>query len=385
MDQARLKSLLKKYHNDKLTEAEAKELDHWFHALNLGAKDFETWVEEAGEEENLANNLLLDFKQRLEQTHKTGKVTKIRWVAVAASILIIFSCSLIYIRLHKMPAQQTAQNIVHDVAPGSKNPFLTLSNGQKVIVSNVQNGTIARQGAVTIKKTVAGQVIYTAADSIVNDVPYNTLTNPRGSKLISLTLPDGTLTTLDAASSITYRINYTGKIRQVSITGKVYFAVNYRANQPFLVSAKGQTVKDLGTHFIVEAYDDEAVTKTTLIEGKVEVDKDGQTAQLKPGQQSIIQSINHSIITRPADLEAETAWLNGDFVFNSEDLASIMRQLSRWYDIDVTYQDNIGNLRFGGTVSRSHNISAVLALMENTGKLHFQVDGRRVMVIAGKR
>ena len=309
---------------------------------------------------------------RLTQQLFEEKKTLRLWprIAAAAAILVFLSFG-IYEYLHKNTKPKA--EFANDIVPGTGKPFLTLANGQKIIVGT-NKGVIAKQGNVVIQQSVAGQVSYQKTNAIT-DAPYNTLTNPRGGKVISLILPDGTTAKLDAASSITYQTAFTGKTRSVSTTGKVYFDVTYNAKQPFLVSTKGQITKDLGTHFIVEAFDDEPAIKTTLIEGSIAIN--GKV--LKPGQQALGSNV------RNADLDVETAWLNGDFDFNKQDLQSIMRELSRVYAIDVTFKDGVENLILDGMITRSHNISAVLEMIEATGKVHFEIQGRRVMVLAGAK
>jgi len=225
-----------------------------------------------------------------------------------------------------------------------------------------------------------------ASNADTSNSRFNTLTNPRGSKVVSLILPDGTLAKLEAASSITYPTAFAGNDRRVATTGKVYFAVTYNKNKPFFTSTNGQTIKDLGTQFIVDAYDNQPIVKTTLIEGSVKVSKADKNSLLKPGQQSILRADNNTIAVTTADIGKETAWIDGDFNFRNEKLSIIMQELGRVYDIeDITYQDGTKSLLFYGMVSRSRNLSAVLSLMESTGKIHFEIKGRRVSVLEGAR
>jgi transmembrane sensor len=296
-------------------------------------------------------------------------------IAAAAALLAFLSFGL-YQYLHKNTTPKT--EYANDIAPGSGKPYLTLANGQKIVLGG-NNGVLAKQGNVTIQQDTTGKVSYTSGKAKIVDAPYNTLTNPRGGKVVSLVLPDGTLVKLEAASSITYQTVFTGKTRSVTTTGKVYFAVNYNKDQPFYATTKGQVTEDFGTHFIVEAFDEEPAIKTTLIEGSVSVSKDGHKVLLKPGQQTLSAT---TLKAQQADLDHETAWINGDFDFNNQDLHSIMRELARVYNIDVSYKGDVENMVLNGMISRSRNISAVLEMFEATNNVHFEINGRRVIVIA---
>jgi transmembrane sensor len=355
-------------HRHVSNEATEEELETFFHLLETGEINdtLEAYLnEEAG-------------TMAAEETEQPLRRSRLwRRLAVAASVLLCCTIGLyIYEHNHQKTASPIAQN---DIAPGNKKPVLTLANGQRIVLYNTQTGKIAQQGAVAINQTAAGQLVYSKAGTMT-DAPYNTLTNPRGSKVISLTLPDGTMAKIDAGSSITYRTAFTGKTREVSITGRVYFSVKYDQQQPFSVISNGQTVTDLGTQFIVEAFNDEPAMKTTLLEGKAQVSKAGQNVMLKPGQQTIIQANNNIIKIKAADIDEESAWMNGDFQFAGEDLQTTLRDVSRFYDITIVYQGAPKDLRLAGQVSRSKNLSAVLSAMELTGKVHFKIEGRSVTV-----
>ncbi|WP_158994096.1 FecR family protein [Mucilaginibacter sp. L196] len=371
MQEQELKELLKRIRNGTATDEEKALLDNWY-------------LQYRGEE---STDYLLDERIKdanaiwaeLQPVVSISQQKKL-WprIAAAAAILAFLSFGLYqYLHKNKIPKTEYA----NDIAPGTGKPYLTLANGQKIVLGN-SNAIVAKQGGVTIQQDTTGKVSYTANNSRIADAPYNTLTNPRGGKLVSLVLPDGTLAKLEAASSITYQTVFTGRTRNVTITGKVYFAVNYNKHHPFYATTKGQVTEDLGTHFIVEAFDDEPTIKTTLIEGSVSVSKDGHKVLLKPGQQTLAAT---TLKAQQADLDHETAWINGDLDFNNQDLHSIMRELARVYNIDVSYKGEVENMVLNGIISRSHNISAVLEMFEATNNVHFEINERRVMVIAGQR
>ncbi len=375
MDNDQLKQLIEKYKAGKATPQEIDFLDAYYKAFEL-RPDFTTDV--TGEQhDHLWVDMKAEIDARIDKQQNQAKTIRL-WprIAAAASILIFLSVGT-YIVFHKKTTPKT--EYANDIAPGTSKPYLTLANGQKIVLGNT-NRVLAKQGSITIQQDTTGKVSYMAGNSKIADAPFNTLTNPRGGKVVSLVLPDGTLAKLEAGSSITYQTAFTGKTRNVTTTGKVYFEVNYNKDKPFYATTNGQVTEDLGTHFIVDAYDDEPAIKTTLIEGRVSVSKDGHKVLLKPGQQTMA---NLSILQ--ADLDHETAWINGDFDFNNQDLHSIMRELARVYNIDVSYKGVIGNIKLNSIISRSHNISAVLEAFEATNNVHFEINGRRVMVIAGQR
>jgi transmembrane sensor len=211
---------------------------------------------------------------------------------------------------------------------------------------------------------------------------YDTLTIPRGGQY-PIRLADGTKVWLNSATSLRYPETFASNERKVElIYGEAYFDVAHNSSKPFRVILKGHTLEDIGTQFNVNAYDDEPTMRTTLVEGSIKVSRSGKNILLKPGQQAIIKSTNSSIIVQNADVDEAVAWKNGYFKFDGEDLRSVMRKVSRWYNVDVTYQGNFrDNISFLGEVSRSKNISAVLKIMEATGNVHFQITERRVVVM----
>jgi ferric-dicitrate binding protein FerR (iron transport regulator) len=206
---------------------------------------------------------------------------------------------------------------------------------------------------------------------------YNTLTTPRGG-MYRLVLSDGTLAILNAASSILYPTVFTGKERSVTVRGEVYFEVKHNAAMPFKVKSGSQTIEVLGTHFNVNAYDEVNHIKTTLLQGAVRVTSGSVSKYLVPGEQSDFS--HNEIKVLKIDAEDAIAWKNGFFTFEDESLENIMRNISRWYDVEVSYQDVDRSMPFGGGVSRFEDVSKVLEKLELTGKIHFKIEGRRILV-----
>lgn len=364
MDKQRAAQLFEKFSNNTLTEQERAELESWYvhyGSTQEGLRDPDVF------QKNLAEmDSAFPFK-------KPARVKRL-WVRIAAAASILLCCSvgLYFYRYHHSKPTETAQLSKNDIAPGSNKAILTLSGGQKIILNNAKTGQIALQGATKIKKTADGQVVYQAGENNNTTVTYNTMTTPRGGQHWVI-LADGSKVLLNAASSLTYPTAFNGKERKVTLTGEAYFEVMHNDKQPFIVLSNNQQVQDIGTHFNINAYGDEPATITTLIEGAVKVNN----TLLKPGQQSILQG--NAIDVKQADVEATLAWKNGLFIFDDEPLESIMRKVSRWYDVDITYDTADKNKAYWGSISRYDNVSKVLAELELTGGVHFSIEGRRII------
>lgn len=319
-----------------------------------------------------------------------SKKNKKVWWAAAAIIILVLGSSVYYI-LNKNTTPQIVQNkpvhkqIKNDVAPGYKGAILTLSNGQQIILDSVGNGMLTAQGNTNILKQ-NGKIVYDEQNISKSEVLYNTMTTPRG-RQYSLVLADGTKVWLNAASSITFPTAFTGNGRRVQITGEAYFEVTKDPTKPFTVSISspsakldGAEVKVLGTHFNIKAYDDESSIKTTLLEGSVRVTKENSDALLKPGQEALLDDKGEDFKVTEANTGEAVAWKNGLFEFNNMDIKSIMRQLSRWYDIEVVYQGDVEDKSFSGVISQNTNLSQVLKMLQLTKAVHFKVEGAKVIV-----
>ncbi len=305
----------------------------------------------------------------------------------AAAILLLLAVGITVSRLlHKKEDRKSLAIHPTDLPPGGNKAVLTLADGSKIVLDDTKRGKIAKQQNVVIDKTQSGQLVYTVDDAIKNAgkpvaanlIAFNTIATPRGGQY-EVVLPDGTKVWLNAASSLKYPTTFTGSERRVELTGEAYFEVAKNAARPFFVTASGQTVEVLGTHFNINSYFDEKAIKTTLLEGSIKVSDGKNKAVIKPGQQSIIQFINNSIIIRDADTEEAIAWKNGKFLFNYTDLQTIMRQLSRWYDVDVEYQGTIAPKHYSGHISRNVPVSQIFQVLKTSG-INFTISGRKIIV-----
>jgi len=379
MDQQRLNLLFEKYQQGALSPAEQEELNDWFHGLNLGKISFDTWLAQAGGEEAYIESRLGNFKARIGQQREVAKSNRL-WprIAAAASVLICLSIGG-YFLLHTRQTQQLAQNQPLNIKPGSKKAILTLSSGKQISLNDAMAGTLAKQGNTIVAKTADGQVVYSEEKSNKTEstLVFNTINTPRAG-YYPLKLADGTIAILDAESSIKYPVAFTGNERLVEITGQVYFEVAHNS-KPFRLKVKGQIIEDLGTHFNVNAYDDETVIRTTLVEGSIRVIKNGSTVIIKPGQQAVTRPTNDEIIIREVNTDDVIAWKNGQTSFKNEDIQEIMRKISRWYDVDIRYEGQIPTRGFDGSISRNANLSDLLKVLE-FNNIHFKVEGKIITV-----
>jgi len=302
---------------------------------------------------------------------------KRRSFQVAASILLFLMIGLfITNKLKKEPAKFQAEN--YDLAPGSNKATLILADGSKIDLAAEKNGTLKTQpGSQVIKQNE--QLTYsTARGKTVAEITYNTLTTPRGGQY-EVTLADGTKVWLNAASSLKFPTAFTGSERVVELTGEAYFEVTHNSKQPFKVKTANQIVQDIGTQFNVNSYADEDAAATTLVEGSVKIFDAGRQTMIKPGQQYLLKANGVPEVRNDVDIDEVTAWKNGRFQFNNADIKTIMRQISRWYNVDVEYSGQVPASTYHGRISRNSNASAVLKILELSG-IDFTIERGKIIV-----
>jgi len=278
--------------------------------------------------------------------------------------------------------EQVTKVVLKDVRPGIDQATLTLADGRKIILNKDMNGRIAKQGntEVNVQSGSALQYVANAQDAKVED---NTLETKRGQQPpFPLVLADGTKVWLNAASSITFPTSFVGGTRDVKVTGEAYFEVAHNAAKPFIVHANGQAVQVIGTHFDINAYQDEPVMRTTLLEGSVRVSAANQVVLLKPGQQSIIGQTGGKLSVEAANIREVMAWRNGMFHFEQSDRREMMRQVARWYDLDVVYEGEIPSEGYDGEIPRGESLAKMLQII-GAGDIHFELvsEGSRKKLI----
>ncbi len=368
------KELLEKYKSGKCSTKEKLLLQKWFHHLHedefnvLTEADLKTAKKEF--RKKIATEISISSKNTLWP----------RFISAAAIIIIISVGTLFYLDYIKKPdTKHAVSEEKNDISPGGNIATLTLADGRKISLTDAENGQLAEQSGIKISKTADGQLVYevrhlegsTSEKSLpAVGMTYNTIETPPGGQY-QVILPDGSKVWLNSASSLRYPVKFTGNERRVEISGEAYFEVAHNSKMPFRVINSNQIVEVLGTHFNIMAYADESSTNTTLLEGSVRIIKENKSKVISPGQQTRVK--NGVIDVASVDVTQVTAWKEGYFMFKNEDIQSIMRQISRWYNLEVKYEGHIPEKVFGGKISRTRNVSEVLEILESTGSIHFKI------------
>ncbi len=367
------------YKNGKATKEELALLESWY----LNFED----IERSALSEAEISERLDAVGRNLPLAGKAIRLWQIVGVAAAVIVSILFA---VWFNTGNFEGMKHGKDDVayNDIRPGKNTATLTLANGKKIILSDALTGKLAEEAGVSISKAGNGQLIYEIKELPGNSggveaAKVNTLSTARG-ETYEVVLPDKTHVWLNAASSITYPSSFAAlKERKVQLTGEAYFEVSKNKRQPFVVATEDQEVTVVGTHFNLNNYADEDATRTTLLEGSVQVGLrkgvDRSSVMLKPGQQSRVEG--EKLEVTEADLDGVMGWKNGYFRFNDENIESIMRKLSRWYDIDVRYDGRIPTEGYSGKISRYKNISQVLKMLDYSQTMHFKIEGRRVTIM----
>ncbi|MBX3255843.1 MAG: FecR domain-containing protein [Chitinophagaceae bacterium] len=398
MDKEQIIALAERFVKGIATEEEKALLHQWYDSW----QDDEEFisVDTPQSPETIRERILLHLQQSMQQNASTPPVRSIKRnrysIVAAAAVMLLLAAGTAYytyVQRAEKPVADVPKAIQTDAAPGGNKAMLTLSDGATIMLDSAADGNLSQQGATEIVKTKDGQLVYNISAEAnkyhAADVLYNKISTPRGGQY-QLTLPDGTRVWLNAASSLRYPTTFTGAERKVELTGEAYFEVTHASRQgsgadlPFIVQTGNMDVKVLGTHFNINAYEDEADIKTTLLEGSVDIitrQNTVQTLRLLPGQQSQ-WSYNSGImnLVKDADIEQATAWKNGLFKFNSSDLAKIMRQVSRWYDVDIIYEGNVKEETFSGDIPRKEYASEVFRMLEMTKTVTFTIENKTVTI-----
>jgi transmembrane sensor len=307
-----------------------------------------------------------------------------KW-AVAALILLIAGKTVLYFlpadsKTKKPLASDPPVATAHDLPPGRNTAVLTLADGHTIPLDSAANGGLAQQGNTKVIK-LNGQIAYTntggapAGDNLL----FNTISTARGNQY-QLILSDGSKVWLNAASSLRFPTSFKGKERKVEVTGEAYFEIAKNPAMPFKVVVNGGEIDVLGTHFNVNAYSDESSVQTTLLEGAVSIKKGDATQLLSPGQQARFTSKGEISLSKNVDVAQETAWKDGFFWFNNTDIHMLMRQVSRWYNVEVEFKGEITDDGFTGKVSRNVSLSKLLNVLEQY-EIHFKIEGKKITVL----
>ena len=394
MHEQRIKYLLKQYAADKATADEIAELLSLIKLPEADTVLKQLIIDEA--KTSNAKNLVteqdwetiwLAIRSETVDKQRFRRHFIYRWQAVAAAVLLVALAGAAYwfsvvSTSQKQVASIGSKQYPNNIVPGGNKAILQLADGTHIVLDTAKNGALTRQGNVEVIKLDAGQLAYNTGGENAA-VVYNTISTPRGGQF-EITLQDGTKVWLNSASSLYFPTAFKGKERRVALTGEGYFEVAKNASMPFHVTLNGMDVTVLGTHFNIMGYANENACKTTLLEGKVNVEEDGIVHELEPGKEAIIDNKTHSVKIADANIAQAIAWKNGFFRFKNTGIKEVMRQVERWYNVEVTYKTEGKEQDFTGIISRSENVSALLQTLEMTGTVHFQVEKSRTNGTAGK-
>ncbi|SMC87446.1 FecR family protein [Pedobacter africanus] len=376
------KQLLEKLKNGTISAEERRLLDAWY-------EDFVTQAEPFNDARLfLADMEILDKAFPFDSTQTPVKTYKIwpRIAITAALFIMIIGAGLLFYNLNPDKAPHGSTVYKNVIAPGKVGATLTLANGKQIRLSSAVNGELAEEAGVKISKSADGQIVYEIIGTANNSNQLNTLSTSNG-ETYRIRLPDKSEVWLNAASTIRYPVSFAKHpIRKIELTGEAYFEIARDKKHPFIVESKEQRIEVLGTHFNVNTYTNENNVKTTLIEGSVKVQVlnstrktlGGEQVILKPGEQSILAADELNV--RQADVEEAIAWKMGFFKFRDENIQSIMRKVSRWYNVEVIYKGEIPQSGLEGTVSRYQDITQLLDMLQSTGLVKFSIIKNKIIV-----
>jgi transmembrane sensor len=336
-------------------------------------------------DEQRATQVWNHIEKRIHQAASGKKVSDVvpmrKWW-MAAAVLMLLATGGYFFWKKEEPSAITKTNsnptLENDVAPGTNKAILTLADGRKIPLDSSSNGAISKQGNVTIIQ-LDGKLSYEASKEgpRKTEVTYNTITTPKGGQY-QLVLADGSKVWLNAASSLRFPTHFAGNERKVQLSGEGYFEIAHREAMPFIIEKGDARVQVLGTHFNVDAYDDEEEIKVTLLEGSVSVSQGNIEKRLVPGQQAQIKKGIQ--IVDQVNIDKVMAWKNGWFEFDDTELSAIMRQVSRWYDVEIIFEEKSSDEKYGGRISKNLPMSAILRMLESSGVKGFRLEGKKLFV-----
>lgn len=388
MDKKDFQKLLDKYIAGEASLEEEQRLLNFYGS-------FQKQTESDLEIEEIGDNIFERIQETinpLEEDHYSYRFYYLKSISIAAMILLAITTGIYFYSNRELaePEHFAEIDVRNDIPPGYNKAILTLADGSKISLDDAANGLLASQGNIAITKTENGQIVYEnnnidRTKFMANRSVTNTIQTPKGGKY-QVRLPDGSKVWLNSASTLSYPTTFAGNERKVQLKGEAYFEISPNKNSPFRVQSGNQIVEVLGTHFNINSYDDEDYVKTTLLEGSVKVILNSKpnvisnTRLLKPGEQSLTKSSRSDIRIENADTEKAVAWKNGYFKFRNTPIREIMREIERWYDVELVYEGKMPTDEFTGFISNDVKISAVLKIMEESGGVKFTVKGKKLKV-----
>ncbi|WP_176954288.1 FecR family protein [Niabella drilacis] len=385
--------LLGKYLKGELTVAEQQEFDAWLRQdegnkrFLLHLSDKQVFVEGVKDfEQPDVQAAWLKFLERMPAGARVKRMRAVRvWWAAAGVLLALSVLSWLYFgnRIEKLAPIARTQLPVKDVMPGGERATLTLGDGSTIVLDSAANGVLAVQGGSNVTKLKTGELTYAAQGAAApSTVLYNTVSTPRGGQY-KLTLPDGSRVWLNSESSVKFPSSFMGDSRTVEVTGETYFEVAKNQALPFRVKLNTASVgaceiEVLGTHFNVNAYPDESVSKTTLLEGAVKIKSKGTVRRLSPGQQVGVDA-NEMQLYNDVDVDQVVAWKDGFFWFDNTDIKTLMREVARWYDVDIVFEGKVTTDGFSGKISKGLPLSKLLYILK-LNDVRIEENGKRMII-----
>lgn len=375
MKYSKAEALLEKYRRGETNAEENALLECWYLSEAEGSPVFAEEIDYAQKEEEIWLKIQQDRKLSVKRNKLWPKVA----VGIAAAVAtVVFGIWIFNDKSGVTNQMEGEMAYEHDAEPGKNTALLTLANGKTIQLNEAKNGVVIDAAHL---KYSDGTAVVSELDNIGPQQTF-TASTPRGGTY-QVILPDGTKVWLNAASMLKFPTSFSGKdSRTVELAGEAYFEVSKDKAHPFVVVSKGQVVRVLGTHFNVNTYGDDGNIKTTLLEGSVNVaDMANRNLVLKPNQQAVLPFAenNKAIVVKQVNAEDIVAWKNGQFLFNEQSLSSILRQLERWYDVDVDYS-TVPDTRYDGAISRNVKLSKVLEMLEQTGNLKLKMEKNIIKV-----
>ena len=377
--------LVEKISSGVATDKEILQYNDWYESLQQ--KDGEWGEEEFGDQIKIEAELLRRINRRINGKSKSHLLVmfSLRNIAAAVITIVLAVGGLYSYFSYKETMDAPIMVIQEDIQPGGDKAVLTLDDGSQIILDEAKMGILASEGSTSVQKKDKGLIAYqTGLDNIRRDdgqpveVKFNTISTPQGGQY-KIVLPDESEVWLNALSSIRFPTSFEGDSRNVDITGEVYFEVKEDTLKPFLVKTPGQTIKVLGTQFNINAYENEPAILTTLVEGSIEVVAGNRSIRIQPGQQTVNDKYNKMNVQK-VNTDQVIAWKDGLFQFWNTDLQEIMRQLSRWYGVEVDYLNETYDKSFSGFIGRDVPLSNVLHMLEEAGNVNFGLNGKTVYV-----
>ncbi len=390
MSQERIKQLLKLYADNAATKEEVKELFGFMKSGESDGQLEQIILRSVNEDPAFSlsqenwDQIWNKIHQEVITTHKKRvPLLFVKRYIAAASLLLIVSTAIFFMvhkKKERMPGIAANKEHKTDIKPGGVKAMLTLADGSVIILDTAKNGYVANQNNTKIIKLNTGLLSYKKEGKNEGKVLFNTITTPRGGQY-KVELRDGTAVWLNAASSLIFPTAFVGKERRVELKGEAYFEVAKNAAMPFHVTTSNTEVTVLGTHFNIMSYAEEENISTTLLEGSINLTANGVTKNLQPGRQADVNRTTSNISEHNANIKQVMAWKNGEFRFKETGIKELMRQVGRWYDVDVEYQTTSTGQYFTASLPRMQNVSALLQMLELTGTVHFKIDNKKIVVL----